>query len=399
MAVSPSHSFLALFAVVVGGAGALRAAYDPPPGYYSTAAGLSGASLKTALHNKIKGHARKSYEAAWTALEDLDQDPANTSNVLLLYNGVSRAKSLRDQGDEDANYWNREHVWPLSLGPDTTGTAAGADLHHLFAADKNVNARRGNLPFDTVAGGTTDPEAPLCRYSASAWEPRNADKGLLARALFYMAVRYEANDDVASVDDLELQESLNVAAPKMARLSTLLAWHRAFPPTEAERKRNDRVYAVYQNNRNPFIDNPLFADQVFSSDTPFAAWRRPVFSAAELTNASVSGDTADPDGDGLPNRLEFALNLNPRSKDSAAATTLALATVGGQQRLRLSHRKRRYATDLVFHYETSGNLATWTAFTPAATATVYVDALTDQVTVETPLGGERKFVRVRVERP
>jgi hypothetical protein len=42
---------------------------------------------------------------------------------------------------------------------------------------------------------------------------------------------------------------------------------------------------------------------------------------------------------------------------------------------------------------------TWTAFTPAATATVYVDGLTDRVTVETPFTGDRRFLRVRVERP
>jgi len=366
--------------------------------------GASGAALKAALHGRVKAHTSRSYSAVWAALEDLDQDPANAANVLLIYSGASRVKTLRDKGTEADNYWNREHLWPVSLGPADEETVAGTDLHHLFAADKNVNARRGSLPFDTVSGGSTDPEAPLCRYTGSAWEPRDADKGLIARALFYMAVRYEPNDDVASVGDLELQESLSVTTPKMARLSTLLAWHRAFPPTEAERRRNDRVYVAYQGNRNPFVDNPLFADQVFSGDTPFTAWRRPSFTTTELANAAISGDAADPDGDGFPNRLEFAFNLGPRAANTAAdarpsLVLLAPAVAGGAGRLAFTHRKHRYATDLVYHYESSADLATWTVFAPTAASATYVDALTDRVTVETPMAGARKFVRLRVERP
>jgi hypothetical protein len=33
---------------------------------------------------------------------------------------------------------------------------------------------------------------------------------------------------------------------------------------------------------------------------------------SELTNPTVSGDDADPDGDGIPNLLEYAFALNPK---------------------------------------------------------------------------------------
>lgn len=191
-----------------------------------------------------------------------------------------------------------------------------------------MNGNRASEPFDEVAF-TRDPEAPLSGSNAANtwWNPRDADKGLLARALLYMAVRYEAGDFV----NLELSET--AGASRMAKLSSLLAWHREFPPTEAERKRNHTIYTTYQFNRNPFIDNPLFVDQVFSNDTPGGAWKRARFTAAQLTSTAVSGDAADPDGDGCPNRLEYLFNTNPLLAETSgeAATTVAwLPSAGGR---------------------------------------------------------------------
>lgn len=397
--LNPFHGIFlrSVWAGFLAVAATVHAAFDPPAGYYSTATGLSGSALKAALHNRIKGHTSISYSSVWGALTVIDRDSVNPANVLLLYSGESRDASLQDPGNDTQNWWNREHVWALSHGPSSTGTVPGTDLFHLFACDKTVNANRGNQPYDEVVF-TPQAEAPLSGTNGSSWNPRDADKGVIARALFYMAVRYESDDSV----DLELAETAGTTT--IGKLSTLLVWHRKFPPTEAERKRNHTIYTTYQGNRNPFIDNPLFVDQVFSNDTPGGAWKRARFTAAQLANAAVSGDAVDPDGDGRPNRLEYLLNTNPLVAEASgeAATTVAWvppAGGGGTARLALSHRRQRYATDLVVTYEASADCVTWTAFTPAATATVYVDGLTDRVTVETPFTGERRFLRVRVERP
>ncbi len=378
----------------------VHAAYDPPAGYYSTATGLGGAALKAALHNRIKGHTVLPYTSGstdvWDALAVLDADPNNSANVLLLYSGESRSNTLRE-GSASGNTWNREHVWALSHGPGSTSAVPGTDVFHLFACDTTVNANRGNLPYDEVAF-SPDPEASSSGSNGSSWNPRDADKGVIARALFYMAVRYESDDSV----DLELAETAGTTT--IGKLSTLLAWHRKFPPTEAERKRNDTIYTTFQKNRNPFIDNPLFVDQVFSNDTPAGAWKRARFTVAQLASTAVSGDAADPDGDGRPNRLEYLFNTNPLLAETSGEAATALewlppAGLGGAARLALSYRRQRYATDLVVTYEASADCATWTTFTPSATTTTYVDGLTDRVTVETPFTAERRFLRVRVDRP
>lgn len=46
---------------------------------------------------------------------------------------------------------------------------------------------------------------------------------------------------------------------EMGRLSTLLLWHELDPVDSAEQLRNDRVFTLYQHNRNPFVDHPGWA--------------------------------------------------------------------------------------------------------------------------------------------
>ena len=67
-----------------------------PPGYYEDAAGLTGAELKQALHDIIKGHDEPSYnDLRDLILKESDEDPENPNNVILLYSGISRPKSRR----------------------------------------------------------------------------------------------------------------------------------------------------------------------------------------------------------------------------------------------------------------------------------------------------------------
>lgn len=225
----------------------------PPPSsceaYYTTACGKSGAALKSALNGIIKNQTKLSYDAVWDALKATDQDPNNSNNVILLYSGISRAKSLNGAGNDN---WNREHVWAKSHGDFGIATGPGTDLHHLRPEDVNVNATRGNLDFDN--GGNAVPEASLSKYDSDSFEPRPAVKGDVARMIFYMAVRYEGTD---GFPNLELNNSVNNGtAPYHGKLSVLKAWSQADPPDAFEKKRNDLIDSNYQHNRNPFIDHP-----------------------------------------------------------------------------------------------------------------------------------------------
>jgi endonuclease I len=86
---------------------------QPPEGYYNSATGLSGEDLKAALHEIIKGHTTIEYFNVTDALKVLDEDPDNSSNVILIYKRTSIAKTAFGTGSDD---WNREHLWPVSHG-------------------------------------------------------------------------------------------------------------------------------------------------------------------------------------------------------------------------------------------------------------------------------------------
>jgi endonuclease I len=240
---------------------------DPPPGYYDTAEGKTGAALRLALHQIIDDHAPLSYGGGATqtrgAIESLDESPNDPGSVRLVYSGFNVLKSTFGSGD---GHWDQEHLWPRPFG-----TAAGAplsDVHHLRPCDSTVNDSRGNLLFDESDPNATGyrvpahDEAPGTSRDGNSWEPREVEKGDIARAMLYMDVRYEGDagePDLRLTDDLGSIVSGNT---NMGRLTTLLEWHLLDPPDDAERTRNDGVYS-YQVNRNPFVDRPEWVTEVF----------------------------------------------------------------------------------------------------------------------------------------
>lgn len=228
--------------------------YNTANGYYSGLKGLEGEALKAALHNIIDEQIVLSYSQVWTALKYTDEDPNNTNNVKLFYSGISRSKDLN--GGNVGN-WNREHVWAKSHGDFGTSNGPGTDIHHLRATDVQVNSSRGNLDFDW--GGSSVINCPDCKRDGDSFEPPTAVKGDVARMLFYMATRYEAEDGV----DLELNEKVNNgSAPYHGKLSVLLEWHKLDPVDAVEIERNNRIFEA-QENRNPFIDNPQWAEMIW----------------------------------------------------------------------------------------------------------------------------------------
>ena len=238
---------------------------DPPPAggtspwdstYYAPAVGKTGTALRTSLHDIIDDHTRLSYSAVWTALKDTDQDPSNSGNVIELYTGRSISKSLN--GGSTGN-WNREHVWAQSRGGFTTSAGPGTDLHHVRPEDVTVNSVRGNKDFDD--GGSAVSGCSDCWTDGDSFEPRDAVKGDVARMLFYMAIRYEGDDGFS---DLEMSSTVGSSSSRLGDLETLLAWSSADPVDAFEMRRNDRIHAQWQGNRNPFVDHPEWATAIWN---------------------------------------------------------------------------------------------------------------------------------------
>jgi endonuclease I len=253
-----------------------------PSGYYNSAAGKTGQALASALHNIIDDHTRYPYTSSqtdtWDVLSLADEDPGNSNNILSIYKNESIPKS-----NHTSSGWNREHSWPKSYGfsSDNSCNYPYTDMHHLFASDQGYNSSRGNLPFGDCVSGCSTLSVDGSSYlnyltgsgSTGTFEAWNLVRGDLARAMFYMATRYDggthgitgcSEPDLILTDDRNLivSSSSNQSQAYMGLLSVLLEWHAQDPVDDVERDRNDLVYS-FQGNRNPFVDHPEYVNAIW----------------------------------------------------------------------------------------------------------------------------------------
>lgn len=227
--------------------------YAAPDTYYSGAIG-TGTALKSQLAAAMAaGHTQRSYGDFRDMSRFIDTDPSNPSNILLVYNRASVSANW-DSGIT----WNREHVWPQSLQPGSANNSSTGNLgdpHALRPANPSINSSRGNKPFGG-GGATTGPHRSLGTF----YFPGDADKGDIARALFYSDTRY-ASIGIALVDGVP-------AGNQMGDLQSLIAWHYLDIPDAFERRRNHAVYdaslnPLRTNNRNAYIDHPEFVWSIY----------------------------------------------------------------------------------------------------------------------------------------
>ena len=238
-----------------------------PEGYYASLNGKSGDELRQALQDIIanpdvvRAH---TYGDVTTVLYTADQNPANSSEVWLMYVEQGRSKLDYQVTSNSVGKWNREHIFPQSRGGFANATesfptginnwlptnandiAAGhSDMHHLRAEDGPENSSRGNRDY-----GLDDYNGPT--GNLGSW------RGDVSRALFYMAIRYNLLEVVNG-------NPANNAMYEMGDLATMLQWNVSDPSDDFEMNRNNIIYN-WQMNRNPFIDYPALADYIWGAN-------------------------------------------------------------------------------------------------------------------------------------
>lgn len=240
--------------------------------YYASLNGLSGQELKDAVTAIVADPTvvrKRVYGDLPTFLKETDQNPENSNEVWLMYKEEPRGKNKYQLTSTGTGYWNREHIYPQSRGGFSGGTselpsgedywelsnaqdiAAGhSDPHHIRAEDAPTNSSRNNKDF-----GLDDYNGPV--NNQGSW------KGDVARALFYMGLRYEV---LTLVDGNPDDSTPN----QLGDLQTLLSWHELDPADDFEMNRNNIIY-TWQMNRNPFIDLPDLVDYVYGplQNTPY----------------------------------------------------------------------------------------------------------------------------------
>lgn len=276
------RAFLTL--VLVGLVG--RSVAQPPPGYYDSAAGLTGPALKNALYEIISPHTVSTNAQLWSDFMTTDdrEDVANTvwdiysddpsgAEAYLFTFGTDQCGSYDEEGD----CYNREHTVPQSWFDSALPMVT--DLFHVYPTDGWVNLKRGDLPYGLVGStdfisdnGTKTGNSITPGYGGTVCEPIDAYKGDIARNYFYMATRYQPliaswSGDMFFGDDL---------SPWTETL--LLSWHIADPVSQKEFDRNNAVFAI-QANRNPYIDHPEWVHSIWG---PTAAVHERIFQGEKV---------------------------------------------------------------------------------------------------------------------
>ena len=263
--------------------------------YYASVDATNAFSIRQTLHDVIKVAVVFPYTSGatdtWDVLGFADEDH-NTSvdlnpNVSERILTVYKNESYRNQGGGNNSY-NREHTWPKSYGfSNPPNNAPRTDAHHLMLANEHYNSERSNSYYDYCNNNCS--ELPTTSYDGdgdgtnegggsgvypgnSNWyddnrfEVWNFRKGDVARAMFYMDIRYEGlagevdptgtrEPDLRLTNDPSKIRFSSGGVAYMGLLDVLLEWHKNDPVDDIERERNEIIFS-YQQNRNPFIDHP-----------------------------------------------------------------------------------------------------------------------------------------------
>ena len=84
--------------------------------------------------------------------------------------------------------------------------------------------------------------------------------------------------------------------------------------------------------------------------------------ATDAANNALSGQTADPEGDGMNNFLDYTLGGFPRFVDRKAREPIvAIENFSGQNYVTLTYTLNAGASDATVVAEVSGNLSTWSS--------------------------------------
>ncbi|UOU98672.1 endonuclease [Chryseobacterium daecheongense] len=326
-------SFLLCFAFI-------NALAQIPPGYYDGTAGLTGANLKSKLRQIItNGHQDHGYNGLWTGYQttDIDNFYENDGTVLDIYSenptgvdpynytpGSNQCGNYSSEGD----CYNREHIVPQSLFNESSPMVS--DIHFIRPTDGKVNGMRSNFPFGKVGTATFNSlngsklgNSVSAGYSGTVFEPIDAFKGDVARMIFYFVTRY--GTQLSGFSSGNMLGNTEYPGLQQWELNQLLAWNALDPVSPAEIARNNNSY-TFQGNRNPYIDNPSFVDQVWGTTT--VDTQAPTAPTNLTTNTPTSNSislswTASTDNVGV---IGYNIYVNGSFHSSVSGTT---ATISG----------------------------------------------------------------------
>jgi endonuclease I len=263
----------------------IQSIFAQQPYYNDVDLTLTGQDLYFALQSKIENASTSfTYGDTKTSMKTTDEDPQNSSNVLLEYGyndndgscTTDRSRDKNDFGGGNCEY-NREHTFARSnanppMGDVNNGsTGIRADPHNIRPSDQHMNGNRGNKKFGAGSGHAGN-------VGSGNWYPGDEWKGDVARIMMYMYTRYGDR----------CLPSLNGYGPLQGSTDMLqlyLQWNVEDPVSDFEDQRNPYLENNY-GNRNPFIDEPYLATIIWGG--PMAEDRWGLLGTEEFASKNIA---------------------------------------------------------------------------------------------------------------
>ena len=234
---------------------------------YSTLITLTNDALFGRLNERMGNPCRLNqtgynYNKLRDYYKTVDRDLNKDGYIIGYYDG----SSMNGTWDGGTTY-NREHTWPQSKGADD-GIDMGHDMQSVRPANASINSGRGNAAYgegDSYYNPDTDKKINGINNTNYKSINLGTYRGDCARVIMYDYLMYgEAGGYKNSYHNGEAQLLSKLGTDGVFEsLHTMLKWHMQDPPSLTEMVRNDGAQE-YQGNRNPMIDFPELAIEIFS---------------------------------------------------------------------------------------------------------------------------------------
>ncbi len=265
----------------------------------------------------------------------------------------------------------------------------GGTLAHPGSVTGNVTISSGGLD----APGITPSLRPITgNYSLAS--------GATLRVLLNGTAASAQYDQLTVSGSVTLGGALDIiAAPTLAPGSTFTILNKAGTATTATTfigKPENSTFVTtdgytFRINYNAGTGNDIVLTLL---TTPIEQWRFANFGS--VLNAGAGLDTADGDGDGATNLMEYATHMNPATSDSVPQ-----AIVKNGSTLEFTYTKNKAATDVTFTVEWSDTLAANSWSNSGVTEQLVSDNGTVQTVRATVAAGGsgKRFLHLKVSKP
>ncbi len=282
-----------------------------------------------------------------------------------------------------ADVWVYPLASPPTVEPSGSGTANyaaqsdGTGTRYINGLLLKGSSAGSGLMMDEVRVGTT--------FAQVALNPVDIAPGNLVATVASSTQINLAWTDLAT-NETGYRVEHSAEGSSWATLATLAPNSTAFSDTSLSPAvtRFYRVCAVNASGGSGYA-GPVFATTL----TGQADWRRTHFGTT--SNAGNAADAADPDGDGVPNLLEYALDGDPGSSMSAQRPAVQVSASA----LQIAFVRAR--SDVTYVVEASTDMVVWTEIATNPGQVGQAVTVSDTATISA--AAPRRFLRVRVSAP